>query len=71
MLTFAKPKLIPAEPKLWHQGFLDLRPSVVPCPSFTLEFWGSAHEAYVEFLDLLGVHPDVGTIRPDFRGVIK
>jgi hypothetical protein len=85
MSASAKPKLIPADPKHWRQGFLDLRSSVVPCPGFTMQSWGGAHEACVEFLDrwaeeaaslgwttieLFGVHPEVGTIRPDFCGAM-
>lgn len=85
MSASPKPKLVPADPKLWRQGFLDLRPSVVPCPGFTLQSWGGAHEACVEFfdrwadeavslgwstLDLFGVHPEAGTIRPDFCGAM-
>jgi len=80
-----KPKLVPADPKLWRQGFLDLRPSVVPCPGFTLQSWGGAHEACIDFLDrwadealalgcttleCFGVHPEAGTIRPDFCGAL-
>ena len=79
------PAIIPADPKLWRKAFIDLRPSVVPCPGFTLQSWGGAHEACVEFLDrwadeaaslnwttleLFGVHPQVGTIRPDFCGAM-
>lgn len=79
------PTIIPADPKLWRKAFIDLRPSVVPCPGFTLQSWGGAHEACVEFLDrwadeaasfnwttleLFGVHPQVGTIRPDFCGAM-
>ena len=81
----ASSKIVPADPKLWRQGFIDLRPSVVPCPGFTLQSWGGAHEACVEFLDrwadeavslgwstldVFGVHPEVGTIRPDFCGAM-
>ena len=81
----APPKVVPADPKLRRQGFLDLRPSVVPCPGFTFQSWGGAHEAFVEFLDrwadeavalgwttleCFGVHPEVGTIRPDFCGAM-
>jgi hypothetical protein len=80
-----KPNLVPADPKLWRQGFLDLRPSVVPCPGFTLQSWGGAHEACIDFLDrwadqavglgwttldLFRVHPEVGTIRPDYCGAL-
>lgn len=76
-----KPKLVPADPKLWRQGFLDLRPSVAPCPGFTLQSWGGAHEARVDFLDcwadqavalgwmtleIFGSHPEAGNDRPDF-----
>ena len=83
MSASPKPKLVPAEPEIWRKAFLDLRPSVVPCPGFTVQSWGGAHEACVEFLDrwadeaaglnwttleLFGVHPEVGTIRPDFCG---
>lgn len=83
MSASAKPKLVPADPAPWRKGFLDLRPSVVPCPGFTLQSWGGAHEACVDFLDrwadeavalgwttleIFGVHPEVGTVRPDFCG---
>jgi hypothetical protein len=81
----SKPKLVPADPKLWRQGFLDLRSSVVPCPGFTLQSWGGAHEACIDFLDrwadqavalgwttleCFGVHPEAGTIRVDFCGAM-
>jgi hypothetical protein len=85
MSASPKPKLVPADPKLWRQGFLDLRPSVVPCSGFTLQSWGGAHERCIEFLDrwadeavslgwttldLFGVHPEAGAIRPDFCGAL-
>jgi len=81
----SKPKLIPADPQLWRQGFLDFRPSVVPCPGFTLQSWGGAHEACIDFLDrwadqavalgwttleVFGVHPEASTVRPDFCGAM-
>ena len=81
----ASPKIVPADPKLWRKAFIDLRPSVVPCPGFTLQSWGGTHEACIEFLDrwadeaaslswttlkLFGVHPEAGTIRPDFCGAM-
>jgi hypothetical protein len=81
----APPKIVPADPALWRKAFLNLRPSVVPCPGFTLQSWGGAHEACVDFLDrwadqaatfgwttleCFGVHPQVGTIRPDFCGAM-
>ncbi len=79
----AAPAVIPADPKLWRKGFLDLRPSVVPCPGFTMATWGTTHEVCINFLDrnaeeaaalgwttlqLFGVHPQVGLIRVDFCG---
>jgi hypothetical protein len=85
MSASPKPKLVPADPQAWRAAFLNLRPSVVPCPGFTLQSWGGAHEACVEFLDrwadeaaslgwttleVFGVHPEVGTIRPDFCGAM-
>jgi hypothetical protein len=81
----APTKIVPADAKIWRQGFLNLRPSVVPCPGFTLQSWGGAHEACIDFLDrwadeaaglswttleVFGVHPEVGTIRPDFCGAM-
>lgn len=79
------PAIIPADPKLWRKAFIDLRPSVVPCPGFTLQSWGGAHEAGIDFLDrwadeaaalgwttldLFGVHPEAGAIRSDFCGAM-
>ena len=79
------PAIVPADPKLWRQGFLDLRPSAVPCPGFTTQSWGGTHEKCIDFLDrwaeeaaalgwttldLFGVHPEAGVIRPDFCGAI-
>ena len=81
----ATPKIVPADPKLWRQGFLDLRPSVVPCPGFTLQSWGATHEKCMDFLDrwadeavalgwttldCFGVHSQIGTVRPDFCGAL-
>jgi len=81
----ATPAIIPADPKLWRQGFLNLRPSVVPCPGLTAQSWASTHEKCIDFLDrwadeavglgwttleLFGVHPEAGLIRPDFCGGI-
>ncbi|GJD30059.1 hypothetical protein PMNALOAF_1302 [Methylobacterium adhaesivum] len=79
----AAPAVIPADPKLWRKGFLDLRPSVVPCPDLTAQSWASVHEKCVDFLDrwaeeaaglgwttldLFGVHRHVGLIRFDYCG---
>ncbi|KQP82837.1 hypothetical protein ASF57_11925 [Methylobacterium sp. Leaf117] len=85
MSASLKQKIAPANPQLWRKAFLDLRPSVVPCPGFTFQSWGDAHEACVDFLDrwadeavalgwttleIFGVHPEAGTIRPDFCGAL-
>ncbi|KQP40738.1 hypothetical protein ASF49_20430 [Methylobacterium sp. Leaf104] len=80
-----KLKLVPADAKIWREAFLNLRSSVVPCPGFTLQSWGGAHEACVDFLDrwadeavalgwttleVFGVHPEIGTIPVDFCGAM-
>jgi len=77
--------IIPADPKLWRKGFLDLRPSVVPCPGFTMATWGATQAIGLDFLDrwadqaadlgwttlnLWGVHPEAGTVRVDFCGAL-
>ena len=77
--------IAPADPALWRKAFLDLRPSVVPCPGFTALSWANTHEKCVDFLnrwadeaaalgwttlELFGVHPSVGLVRPDFCGGI-
>jgi hypothetical protein len=78
-------KIIPADPVLWRKAFLDLRPSVSPCPGLTGANWAAIHEQAVAFLDrwadeaarlgwttldLFGVHPEAGTIRSDFCGAL-
>ncbi|KQO76405.1 hypothetical protein [Methylobacterium sp. Leaf88] len=85
MSASPKPKLVPADPALWRKAFLDLRPSVSPCPGLTGTNWTAMHEAAIDFLDryadqavalgwttldLWGVHPQAGTIRPDFCGAM-
>lgn len=45
------PKIVPADPQAWRQGFLNLRPSVVPCPGLTMESWAGVHEKCVDFFD--------------------
>ena len=47
----ASPQIVPADPQAWRQGFLNLRPSVVPCPGLTMQSWGSVHEKCADFLD--------------------
>lgn len=78
-------QIVPADPNLWRKVFLDLRSSVVPCPGFTLQSWGGTHKKCIDFLDrwadeavslgwttleLFGVHPQAGIVRPDFCGAI-
>jgi hypothetical protein len=80
-----KPKLVPADPVLWRKAFLDLRPSVSPCPGLTGANWTAIHENAVTFLDrwadeavrlgwttldCFGIHPEAGTIRPDYCGAV-
>jgi hypothetical protein len=70
---------------LWGKAFLDLRPSVSPCPGLTGANWAAIHENAVTFLDrwadeavrlgwttldCFGVHPEAGTIRPDYCGAV-
>lgn len=77
--------IIPADPALWRQGFLDLRSSVVPCPGFTAATWSGVHAKSTDFLDrwadeaaalgwttleLFGVHSKIGTVRPDYCGAL-
>ncbi|KQP67605.1 hypothetical protein [Methylobacterium sp. Leaf112] len=81
----AAPKIVPADPHAWRQGFLNLRPNVVPCPGLTLQSWAGVHEACIAFLDaradeaavlgwttldLFGVHPEAGVVRADFCGAL-
>ncbi|MCC0808800.1 hypothetical protein FPV16_21765 [Methylobacterium sp. W2] len=69
----------------WHEAFLGMKPSVVPCPGLTAQGWQAVHAASLDFLDkhadeagrlgwttlqLFGVHPDLGVIRSDFCGVM-
>jgi hypothetical protein len=85
MSASPKPKLVPADLALWRKAFLDLRPSVSPCPGLTGANWATIHENAVTFLDrwadeavrlgwttldLFGVHPEAGTIRPDYCGAL-
>lgn len=81
----ATPAIIPADPKLWRQGFLDLRPTVSPCPGLTGANWTAIHAKSLDFLDrwadqaaalgwttldLWGVNPKNGTVRADFCGAL-
>ena len=79
----AAPKIIPADPQAWRQGFLDLRPGVSPCPGLTGTNWTAIHAKGIDFLekwadeavaldwttlDLWGVHAEAGTTRVDYCG---
>lgn len=81
----ATPAIIPADPKLWRAGFLDLRPTVSPCPGLTGPNWTAIHAKGLDFLDrwadqaadlgwttldLWGVNPRNGTIRVDYCGAM-
>ncbi|MCJ2079876.1 hypothetical protein [Methylobacterium sp. J-090] len=79
----AAPKIIPADAQAWRQSFLNLRPSVSPCPGLTGTNWTAVHARGLDFLerwadeaitlgwttlDVWGVHPQIGTIRADYCG---
>ena len=81
----ATPKIVPADPKLWRQGFLTLSPGVSPCHGLTGANWTAIHAKGIDFLDrwadqavalgwttldCWGVHPEAGTIRSDFCGAL-
>lgn len=81
----ATPAIIPADPKLWRQGFIDLRPTVSPCTGLTGANWTAIHAKGLDFLDrwadqaaalgwttlqLWGVNPKNGTVRVDFCGAL-
>jgi hypothetical protein len=77
--------IISANPQVWRNGFLDLRPSVSPCPGLTGANWTGIHAKGIDFLDrwadeaaamgwttldLFGGHPKVRTVRVDFCGAL-
>jgi hypothetical protein len=85
MSASAKTKIVPADPELWRKAFLDLCPSVSPCPGLTGANWSAIYEQAVgsldqrayeavqldwTMLDLFGVRPGAGTIRSDFCGAL-
>ncbi|WP_424753318.1 hypothetical protein [Methylobacterium sp.] len=78
-------KIEPNSPQAWHEAFLGMKPSVVPCSGLTPITWQAVHAASLGFLDkhadeagrlgwttlqLFGVHPDLGVIRSDFCGAM-
>ncbi|MCJ2127532.1 hypothetical protein [Methylobacterium sp. E-045] len=78
-------KIEPGSPQAWREAFLDMKPSVVPCPGLTPAGWQAVHAASLDFLDkhadeagrlgrttlqLFGVHPSLGVIRSDFCGAM-
>lgn len=79
------PAVIPADPKLWRKAFIELRPSVSPCPGPTGAAWAAVHAVNLDFLDrwaeeaaslgwttldLFSVHPKVGAVRVDYCGAL-
>ncbi len=69
----------------WSRGLASLSPGVVPCRGLRpdewrethrrcqefVERWGmQAHEAGWDTLRLFGVHPELGTIRGDYSGIL-
>lgn len=77
--------VIPADPKFWRKAFIDLRPSVSPCPGLTGAAWAAVHAVSVEFhdrwadeaaaldwttLDLFSVLPKAGAVRVDYCGAL-
>ncbi|MCJ2082750.1 hypothetical protein [Methylobacterium sp. J-090] len=43
----AAPKIVPAAPQAWRQGFLNLRPSVVPCLGLGLGLTQQAGQVFM------------------------
>lgn len=81
----ATPTIIPADPKLWREGFRSLSPSVSPCPGLTGPNWSAIHAKGADFLErwadqatdlgwttlqLWGVNPKNGTVRVDYCGAL-
>lgn len=69
----------------WHAGLAALSPSQTPCPDYRGDEWPRVYKNALAFLDtfgaqtealgwqtheLFGVHPDVGTARPDHCGAL-
>ena len=69
----------------WRQAFSALKPSVSPCPGLAGPKWQAVHAAALDFLDfyadeaasfgwstleLFGVHPELGVLRPDYCGAL-
>lgn len=69
----------------WSRGLASLSPGVVPCRGLRPDEWRETHRLCGEFVErwgmqahaagwdtlrLFGVHPDLGTIRGDYCGIL-
>jgi hypothetical protein len=70
---------------VWRAGLARLSPHAAPCRDYRGDEWSRVHANALAFVDtfgeqaealgwqtheLFGVHPDVGTIRPDYCGAL-
>ncbi|ACB81960.1 conserved hypothetical protein [Methylorubrum populi BJ001] len=76
---------LPPEAAEWRKAFGILRPSSPPCRYISATAWANIHEAFTDFIErfgaeavslgwkateLFGVHPEHGTLRVDWCGVM-
>ena len=76
---------LPPEAAAWRRAFGALRPTSPPCRYLNATAWANIHEACTDFIDrygaeasrlgwtapqLFGVHPEHGTLRVDWCGVM-
>ncbi|MGW5960937.1 hypothetical protein [Methylorubrum thiocyanatum] len=76
---------LPPEAAAWRKAFGTLRPTSPPCRYVSATAWANIHEACSDFIErfgaeavrlgwtateLFGVHPEHGTLRVDWCGVM-
>ena len=79
------PSSIPDTDLSWSRGLASLSPGVVPCRGLRPDEWRETHRRCSEFVErwgmqahaagwdtlrLFGVHPELGTIRGDYCGIL-
>jgi hypothetical protein len=85
LLPELAPDLLPPEAAEWRNAFGALRPTSSPCRYLGAAAWANIHEACTDFIErfgaevvrlgwtapqLFGVHPQHGTLRIDWCGVM-
>ena len=85
LLPDLAPDLLPLEAAEWRKAFGALRPNSSPCRYLGATAWANIHEASTDFIErfgaeavrlgwtapqIFGVHPQHGTLRIDWCGVM-